>query len=50
MKIAGLFSAESLMSLALTTTYENSYFQRSIGPFPVSLATAKPRFYKGKFE
>src|SRR5262249_9869838 len=30
MKIAGLFSGESPMSLALTTTHENCYFQRSI--------------------
>ncbi len=29
MKIALLFSAESPMSLALTTTHENRYFQRS---------------------
>jgi|SoiMetStandDraft_2_1073263.scaffolds.fasta_scaffold23797_3 hypothetical protein len=33
MKIAGRFSGESLMSLALTTTHENFYFQRSIGWF-----------------
>jgi hypothetical protein len=26
---SGLFSAESPMSLALTTTYENSYFRRN---------------------
>jgi hypothetical protein len=30
MKIAGLFSGESSMSFALTTTHENIYFQRSI--------------------
>jgi hypothetical protein len=29
MKIAGLFSGESPMSLKLTTTYENGYFQRN---------------------
>ena len=29
MKIAELFSVESPMSVALTTTYENGYFQRS---------------------
>jgi hypothetical protein len=28
-----LFSGESPMSLALTTTHENCYFQRSIKPF-----------------
>jgi hypothetical protein len=33
MKIAGLFSGESPMSLALTTTHENCYFQRSIPGF-----------------
>jgi hypothetical protein len=27
MKIAGLFSGESLMSLALTTTYENGIYR-----------------------
>src|SRR5262245_8877725 len=32
-KIAGLFLGESPMSLALTTTHENGYFQRSIPPF-----------------
>ena len=30
LEIAPLFSVESLMSLALTTTHENCYFQRSI--------------------
>jgi hypothetical protein len=33
MKIAGLFSAESLMSLALTTPHENSALQRSLRAF-----------------
>jgi hypothetical protein len=33
MKIAPLFSVESPMSLALITTHENSYFQRSISTF-----------------
>jgi hypothetical protein len=32
MKIAGLLSGESLMSLKLTTPHENSSFQRSISP------------------
>jgi len=32
MKIAGLFSGESPMSLVLTMTYEKHYFQRSIPP------------------
>jgi hypothetical protein len=33
MKIARLFSAESLMSLALTTPHENSALQRSLRAF-----------------
>src|SRR4029450_8086312 len=33
MKIVRLFSGESPMSLALTTTHENCYFQRSIRAF-----------------
>jgi hypothetical protein len=33
MKIAGLFSAASLMSLALTTTYENGIFRGVSGRF-----------------
>jgi hypothetical protein len=45
MKIAGLFSAESLMRVGLTTTHENDYFQRSIGSFsetPPSLREQNP--------
>jgi hypothetical protein len=33
MKISGLFSVESSMGLALITTHENCYFQRSISTF-----------------
>jgi PncC family amidohydrolase len=41
MKIVRLFSGESPMSLALTTTHENCYFQRSITEVPDSAAYFK---------
>jgi hypothetical protein len=41
MKIAGLFSGESLMSLALTTTHENGIYRGVSGGFVRQIDRAK---------